>query len=81
MTKQQGDNTIKTVSVILSMVLAAGGVLFAIGAQNQKIETMGCEQTVLRGVVADHEKSITTLETKMDYIVKGVDEIRTEIKK
>ena len=28
-----------------------------------------------------NEKSITTLETKMDYIVKSVDEIKEEVKK
>jgi uncharacterized membrane protein len=71
----------KTIITFAGIAITLIGVAIAFGAQNQKLEGTVAEQAKMKERVDAHDISITRLETKVDYIIKGVDEIKAEIKK
>lgn len=75
------EKAINLVAVVITIIFTLAGVVWAISAQNQKLES-GCKEIETIKVKVDaHDKSITTIETKLDYITKGIDEIKKEVKK
>lgn len=81
MTKQNAENTIRVAGVIVCMILGVGGVLLAVGAQNQKLNAAVDRQKALEITVGTHERSIATLEANIQYLVKSMDEVKAAVKK
>jgi hypothetical protein len=81
MTQQQKKIGITTLCAVAGLIITLASVLLAVGAQNQKLEQVTAKQEAMDITVKTHDRSITTLETKVDYIVKTLDEIKSEVKK
>ncbi len=69
----------------LAAVLVGWGMTWAnqnakINANASDIETTDEKMSNVSGQVSDSEKAIVRMETKIEYIVKGIDEIKAEVK-
>ena len=76
MTRQDRNSLAGFLATILTIAVTIGGIVWALSAQNQKLEA-GCKDIeAVKLKVERHDRSITTIETKLDYIIKGVDELK-----
>ena len=69
----------------LAAVLVGWGMTWAnqnakINVNRSDIEAIEDKMNDVTGQVSDSEKAIVRMETKIEYIVKGIDEIKAEIK-
>ena len=81
------NNIWKTVLTFLGIaaVLVGWGVTWAnqnarICANRSDIDALKREVASVSEKASDSEKTIVRMETKIEYIIKGVDEIKAEIK-
>ena len=70
----------------MAAVLVGWGMTWAnqnakINANIADIEKIDEKMSNVSGQVSESEKAIVRMETKIEYIVKGIDEIKAEIKK
>ena len=77
----------KTILTFLGVaaVLVGWGVTWAnqnaqISANRSDIELLKREVASVSDQASDSEKAIVRMETKIEYIIKGVDEIKAEVK-
>ena len=61
--------------------MMVSGVIFALGAQHQKLGDVSCRQADIEKKVDGHDSSITALKSDLKHIKEAVDEIKDEIKK
>ena len=85
---QKQENGWKAGIALVSVLIAIVSGAIVIGGQNQKLEQTCQEQKeikekadVLAGKVAKHDTDIVKIQTDLQYIRSGVDEIKSEIKK
>lgn len=69
----------------MAAILVGWGMTWAnqnakINANASDIETIDEKMSNVSGQVSESEKAIVRMETKIEYIVKGIDEIKAEIK-
>ena len=81
------DMKLKAIITFLGMaaVLVGWGMTWAnqnakINANASDIETIDKKMNNVSGQVSESEKAIVRMETKIEYIVKGIDEIKAEVK-
>ena len=75
------EKIMRIIAAIAGVILTIASMVWALATQNQKLEVNCTEVKMVKEKVDIHDKTITQIETKLDYISKGVDEIRKEIKK
>ncbi len=68
-----------------AVVLVGWGVSWAnqnarIAANKANIDAMARQMETVVGQAAEADKAIVRIETKLEYIIKGIDEIKAEIK-
>jgi peptidoglycan hydrolase CwlO-like protein len=69
----------------MAAVLVGWGMTWAnqsakINVNRSDIETIDEKMDNVTGQVSESEKAIVRMETKIEYIVKGIDEIKAELK-
>ena len=69
----------------MEVILVGWGMTWAnqnakINANASDIETIDEKMSNMTGQVSESEKAIVRMETKIEYIVKGIDEIKAEVK-
>ena len=69
----------------MAAVLVGWGMTWAnqnakINANSSDIEKIDEKMSNVSGQVSESEKAIVRMETKIEYIVKGIDEIKAEVK-
>ena len=70
----------------IAVMLVGWGMTWAnqnakINANATDIETIDEKMNDVSGQVSESEKAIVRMETKIEYIIKGVDEIKAEVRK
>ena len=70
----------------MAAVMVGWGMTWAnqnakINANIADIEKIDEKMSNVSGQVSESEKAIVRMETKIEYIVKGIDEIKAEVKK
>ena len=78
--KNAENGVLKIIAAVVSIILTVAGVAIAIGAQNQKLNEACKQQDKLEKKVLEHDTAITEIKTDLKYLIKGVDEIRAEVK-
>ena len=70
---------IKMVSMIVLTVLALAGLVWGAATSYHKLDTACTEQEKIRTKVELHEKSITTLEAKLELMHDDIKEINAKL--
>lgn len=69
----------------IAIVLVGWGIAWAnqsakICANKAQIESLSKQIETVTGQATESEKAIVRMETKIEYILKGIDEIKAEVK-
>ncbi len=69
----------------IAVILVGWGVAWAnqnakIYANKARIEALCKQVETVSGQASESEKAIVRMETKIEYIIKGIDEIKAEVK-
>ena len=75
------EKPVRFLVTVIGLFITIGGLIWAISAQNQKLEATYVETQFAKVKSDINEKKIMVIETKLDYITKGIDDIKREVKK
>lgn len=86
--KNKSEGTVKLITAVVTIVITLASLVWALATQNSKLE-INCKEIIeiktangeQEKTINSHARQITSIETKLDYITKGIDEIKTEVKK
>ena len=78
MTKNNNRRTIIWL-MIVGLAITTGGIIWAMGGQNQKLETVSTEQSLLRVKAEKHDTDISGMQTDIQWIRGGIERIEEKL--